>query len=96
MPVPIKLDLKVKRYHKDTLDETHFTEQRNFLHRKQRQEALTAKISSKSVRGGESTTRNKKGAQNDDLSRTFELELTVQDSSTTPKPATTSKAGQLI
>lgn len=36
MPVAVKLDIKVKKYHKDNLDEAHFAEQRNFLYRKQR------------------------------------------------------------
>ena len=50
VPVPVKLNLPQKKYHKDNLDESHFVEQRNFLQRKHRQEAIAAKMKPEAVR----------------------------------------------
>lgn len=42
----------MRKLHKDNLTEQHFVELRQFLHKKHRQEAIAAKVNSKSTRGG--------------------------------------------
>ena len=59
MPVAKKLEIKEKKYHKDDLSEQHFTDLRNFLHKKKRQELVHAKMNAKSVDPG-------KGSKNKD------------------------------
>ena len=44
-PIPTKLDLPQRQLHSDNLNEQHFTDLRNFLYKKQRQENMAAKMS---------------------------------------------------
>jgi len=47
LPVPIKLEIKERKLHKDDLKEQHFLDLRQFLHKKKRQEAIAAKMNAK-------------------------------------------------
>ena len=62
LPQPIKINIPERKVHNDDLSEQHFVELRNFLYKKQRQEAIAAKMSAR----GRGSMRAK--ITNDDIS----------------------------
>lgn len=76
--MPVKLQLKEQKFHKDDLPESHFVELRQFLQKKHRAEAIAAKMNAKTGRGG-SIRAPARNQNNDDLTLQAQISTNTRE-----------------